>query len=62
VDLLDLVTHHQLEDEGLVEVPMFIPPPFDDIAALRSASVVYIDRVAKPRWADRPPRPTMALD
>ncbi|MET0565528.1 MAG: tyrosine/phenylalanine carboxypeptidase domain-containing protein, partial [Acidimicrobiia bacterium] len=36
VDLLDMVTLHQLEEEGLVEEPKFIPPPFDDIAALAS--------------------------
>ena len=29
-----MVTLHQLEEEGLVEEPKFIPPPFDDIAAL----------------------------
>ena len=28
VDLLDMVTLHQLEEEGLVEQPRFIPPPF----------------------------------
>ena len=36
VDLLDMVTLHQLEEEGLVEEPKFIPPPFDDVAALAS--------------------------
>jgi uncharacterized protein (TIGR02421 family) len=36
VDLLDMVTLHQLEEEGLVEQPRFIPPPFDDIPALAS--------------------------
>lgn len=34
VDLLDLPTLHQLEDEGIVAPPAFIPPPFDDLAAL----------------------------
>lgn len=34
VDLLDMATLHQLEDEGLVEPPAFIPPPFDDLPAL----------------------------
>lgn len=36
VDLLDMVTLHQLEEEGLVEPPKFVPPPFDDIPALAS--------------------------
>ena len=36
VDLLDMVTLHQLEEEGLVEQPKFIPPPFDDIPSLAS--------------------------
>ena len=36
VDLLDMVTLHQLEEEELVEQPKFIPPPFDDIPALAS--------------------------
>jgi uncharacterized protein (TIGR02421 family) len=36
VDLLDMATLHQLEEEGLVEPPRFVPPPFDDIAALAS--------------------------
>ncbi len=36
VDLLDMMTLHQLEEEGLVEQPRFIPPPFDDIPALAS--------------------------
>ena len=36
VDLLDMVTLHQLEEEGLVEQPRFIPPPFDDIPSLAS--------------------------
>ena len=36
VDLLDMVTLHQLEEEGLVEEPKFIPPPFDDIPSLAS--------------------------
>jgi uncharacterized protein (TIGR02421 family) len=36
VDLLDMVTLHQLEEEGLVDQPRFIPPPFNDIPALAS--------------------------
>lgn len=36
VDLLDMAVLHQLEDEGLVERPGFIPPPFDDLPALAS--------------------------
>lgn len=34
VDLLDMATLHQLADEGLVEMPEFIPTPFNDMAAL----------------------------
>jgi len=37
VDLLDMATLHQLEDEGLVERPSFIPPPFDDLPALATS-------------------------
>ena len=36
VDLLDMATLHQLEDEGLVVQPNFIPPPFNDLPALAS--------------------------
>jgi len=36
VDLLDMATLHQLQDEGLVESPDFTPPPFDDLPALAS--------------------------
>ncbi len=36
VDLLDMATLHQLQDEGLVESPKFTPPPFDDLPALAS--------------------------
>ncbi len=36
VDLLDMKTLHQLEEEGLVEQPRFIPPPFNDLPALAS--------------------------
>lgn len=36
VDLLDMATLHHLEDEGLVEAPAFVPPPFDDLQALSS--------------------------
>lgn len=34
VDLLDMAALHQLYDEGLVEPPRFVPPPFTDMAAL----------------------------
>ena len=34
VDLLDMAALHQLYDEGLVEYPAFVPPPFDDMPAL----------------------------
>lgn len=37
VDLLDMVTLHQLEEEGIVEQSRFVPPPFDDLPALASA-------------------------
>jgi uncharacterized protein (TIGR02421 family) len=37
VDLLDMAVLHQMEDEGLVEQPEFVPPPFDDIPALAVA-------------------------
>jgi uncharacterized protein (TIGR02421 family) len=36
VDLLDMATLHQLQDEGLVDPPPFTPPPFDDLPALAS--------------------------
>jgi uncharacterized protein (TIGR02421 family) len=36
VDLLDMAALHQLEDEGLVDAPEFVPPPFDDMPALAS--------------------------
>jgi uncharacterized protein (TIGR02421 family) len=36
VDLLDMITLHQLEEEGLVEQPRFIPPPFNDLPSLAS--------------------------
>lgn len=36
VDLLDMASLHQLEDEGLVQRPAFIPKPFDDLPALAS--------------------------
>ncbi len=36
VDLADMATLHHLEDEGLVEAPTFVPPPFDDLQALSS--------------------------
>jgi uncharacterized protein (TIGR02421 family) len=34
VDLLDLPSLHELHEEGLVESPRFVPPPFDDLPAL----------------------------
>lgn len=34
VDLLDMATLHQLCDEGLIEHPAFVPPPFKHMAAL----------------------------
>lgn len=52
VDLLDMRAVHHLEDEGLVEPPAWIPPPFDDLPALAStlamlrfAGGVDIDRI-----------------
>jgi uncharacterized protein (TIGR02421 family) len=36
VDLLDMSTLHDLEEEGLVESPKFVPPPFNDLPALAS--------------------------
>ncbi|HEY6565474.1 MAG TPA: tyrosine/phenylalanine carboxypeptidase domain-containing protein, partial [Pirellulaceae bacterium] len=37
VDLLDMAVLHQLEEEGLVEQPEFVPPPFNDLPALSVA-------------------------
>jgi hypothetical protein len=37
VDLLDMGVLHQLEEEGLVQQPSFIPPPFNDLPALAVA-------------------------
>jgi hypothetical protein len=37
VDLLDMATLHLLQDEGLVELPQFTPPPFDDLPALATS-------------------------
>jgi uncharacterized protein (TIGR02421 family) len=52
VDLLDMGAVHHLEDEGLVEAPTWVPPPFDDLPALAStlamlrfAGGVDIDRI-----------------
>jgi len=36
VDLQDLGVLHQLYDEGLVDPPPFVPPPFDDLPSLAS--------------------------
>lgn len=53
VDLLDLPALHLLEDEGIVEAPAFIPPPFDDLPALattlslgRFTSQLDVDRLS----------------
>lgn len=53
VDLLDLPALHHLEDEGIIEAPAFIPPPFDDLPALatslslgRFTSQLDIDRLS----------------
>ncbi len=52
VDLMDMRAVHHLEDEGLVEPPEWVPPPFDDLPALAStlamlrfAGGVDIDRI-----------------
>jgi uncharacterized protein (TIGR02421 family) len=37
VDLLDMGVLHNLEEEGLVHQPAFIPPPFNDLPALAVA-------------------------
>lgn len=37
VDLMDMTSLHQLEEEGIVEQSRFVPPPFDDLPALASA-------------------------
>lgn len=37
VDLLDMGVLHQLEEEGLVQQPSFVPPPFNDLPALAVA-------------------------
>lgn len=54
VDLLDMAALHQLHDEGLVEAPPFVPPPFDDMAALattlalsRFTAQLDLDRLSK---------------
>lgn len=36
VDIQDLGVLRQLYDEGIVEAPAFVPPPFDDLPALAS--------------------------
>ena len=53
VDLLDMSALHQLHDEGLVEDAGFVPPPFDDMAALgttlalsRFTSQLDLDRLS----------------
>ncbi|MGB7860150.1 MAG: tyrosine/phenylalanine carboxypeptidase domain-containing protein, partial [Acidimicrobiia bacterium] len=37
VDLLDMRTLHELEDQGLVEEPKFVPPPFNDLPSLATS-------------------------
>lgn len=34
VDLLDIAALHDLYEEGLVDPPRFVPPPFDDLPAI----------------------------
>jgi uncharacterized protein (TIGR02421 family) len=53
VDLLDMAALHQLHDEGLVADAAFVPPPFDDMAALgttlalgRFTSQLHLDRLS----------------
>lgn len=53
VDLMDMATLHLLEDEGLVDPPAFIPPPFHDLPALattlslgRFTSQLDLDRMS----------------
>lgn len=53
VDLLDMAALHQLHDEELVDLPAFVPPPFDDMAALattlalaRFTSQLDLDRLS----------------
>jgi uncharacterized protein (TIGR02421 family) len=53
VDLLDMAALHQLEDEGLLEPAVFIPPPFNDLPALattlamgRFTSQLDLDRLS----------------
>jgi uncharacterized protein (TIGR02421 family) len=54
VDLLDMAALHQLHDEGLVEDAAFVPPPFNDMAALgttlalsRFTALLDLDRISK---------------
>jgi uncharacterized protein (TIGR02421 family) len=54
VDLLDMAALHQLHDEGLVDEPAFVPPPFNDMAALgttlalsRFTGQLDLDRISK---------------
>jgi uncharacterized protein (TIGR02421 family) len=53
VDLLDMAALHQLHDEALVDDPGFVPPPFNDMAALgttlalsRFTSQLDLDRMS----------------
>lgn len=53
VDLLDMAALHDLYEEALVEAPQFVPPPFNDLAALgttlalgRFTSQLDIERLA----------------
>ena len=51
VDLLDMAALHQLHDEGLVEQPSFVPPPFNDMAAL--ATTLALSRFTSQLDLDR---------
>lgn len=54
VDLLDLPSLHALHEEGLVDPPRFVPPPFDDLPALattlalsRFTGLLDLDRMSQ---------------
>lgn len=51
VDLLDMAALHQLYDEGLVDDPAFVPPPFNDMAAL--ATTLALSRFTSQLDLDR---------
>ena len=53
VDLQDMAALHELHEEGFVDNPAFVPPPFDDLAALattlalgRFTSQLDLDRLS----------------